>query len=234
MSVAKPKQSALSPLPNQTIADAAYAVLSERILNGSFKPGQRLMVKAIASQLHISPTPLKSALSILEREGLVTINPRSGTYVTPIDMHDLADVLLVRRALEMLAAESAIERATATDLIDLEQLVDKVWRSRNIVEHYQLNAQFHQRLVELSGNRTLVGMYRQLHAHLRVAFVHARSETWRDRIDLEEHEHRAITNAMKQRDRDAVQLAVDRHCSRTAAALVSEIRNMEQMTMAGQ
>ncbi len=221
------RRTSLAPLPQKTIADATYTVLSERIINGSYKPGERLQVKDIARQLDISATPVKSALAILAREGLVQINPRSGTRVTPIDMRELADVMTVRKALEMLAAETVIERATATDLLELDQLVEKVRRSHNVLEHYQLNARFHLRLVELSGNRALIDMYGQLHAHLRVAFAHARSGTWRERIELEAQEHGAIVSALQLRDAAAMRAAIDRHCSRTAGALVAEIRSLD-------
>jgi DNA-binding GntR family transcriptional regulator len=217
----------LTPLQQQTIAEAAYTVLGEHILNGGYRPGERLKVKEIAQELQISATPVRSALAILAREGLVHINPRSGTHVTPLDLRDLDDVLTVRKALELLAAETALTRATASDLVELDHLVERVRRSRSVTEHYHFNARFHSALVELSGNRTLIEMYRQLHAHLRVALIHARSDTWRNRVQLEAEEHMAIVSALKQRDTNAALDAVNRHCSRTASALVAELKQLE-------
>jgi GntR family transcriptional regulator, rspAB operon transcriptional repressor len=223
--------------PAQRITDAVYAVLSERIIDGIYTPGQKLLVKDIAKQLQVSATPVKSALAILAREGLVQINPRSGTNVTPIDMRELADVLTVRQALEVLAAERAITNATANDLLALSELVERVQKATTVTEHYQFNATFHSKLIALSGNRTLLDMYGQLHAHLRVAFVHARSETWRERIELEAREHAAIVAALQARDVAAARAAVEAHCTRTAHALVGEIRELRETGgsgMAGQ
>jgi GntR family transcriptional regulator, rspAB operon transcriptional repressor len=219
--------------PAQRITDAVYATLSERIINGEYRPGEKLLVKEIAKQLQVSATPVKSALAILARDGLVQINPRSGTNVTPIDMRELADVLTVRQALEMLAVEHAIGRALPEDIVVLRGLVEQVHRTPSVTEHYQLNSAFHEHLITLSGNGVLLTMYRQLHAHLRVAYVHARSATWRDRIDLELSEHAAIVDALERRDVGAARAAVEAHCSRTARALVNEVAELPEGIMAG-
>jgi DNA-binding GntR family transcriptional regulator len=220
-------------LPVQRITDAVYSTLSERIINGVYRPGEKLMVKDIAKELHVSATPVKSALAILEREGLVQINPRSGTNVMPIDTRELSDVLTVRQGLEMLAAELAIPNTQPDDITALRALVEQVHQARTLTEHFRLNAAFHERLIALSSNRVLIAMYRQLHAHLRVAYVHARSATWRDRIEIELSEHSAIVDALAQRDMAAARGAVEAHCTRTARALVNEVAELPEDIMAG-
>jgi DNA-binding GntR family transcriptional regulator len=222
------RQNGFTPLHQKTITDTVYGMLSERIISGAFRPGERLQVNDIAKQLKVSATPVKSALALLASEGLVKINPRSGTFVTPINERALEDVLAIRKAFELLAAETAVQNAAAQDIEELSRLVSEIANAKDVIDHYHKNARFHLRLVELSGNRMLFDMYRQMHAHIQVAFVHARSETWKDRAKLEQSEHAAIVKALKSRKLDAMRQAVAKHLNRTYTQLLKEVHALAE------
>lgn len=107
--------SSLPRINIHTISEAAYEVLRERVISKEFAPGQRLNLEAIEKQLGISRTPLKEALTRLEMEGLVTIVPRTGTYVTDPVPEEIAESFDMRRVLEVYAVELAVQRASDED-----------------------------------------------------------------------------------------------------------------------
>ncbi len=218
----------LSALVQERLTDTVYGLIRERILSGAFAPGEKLNVDQLADQLNISPTPVKGALALLAVEGLVQIQPRRGTFIASISEDDLSEVLAIRTALEALAADTLLEYVTADDIAALKRMAHKIANAVDVDEHMRLNAEFHQRLVELSGNRKLAEMYRQLHAHIHIALVHSHSTTWRERAAREAAEHDAIIAAIERRDRAALKDALTRHLSRSRFSLLSDISSQGQ------
>lgn len=218
----------LGALVQERLTDTVYGLIRERILSGAFAPGEKLNVDQLADQLNISPTPVKGALALLAVEGLVQIQPRRGTFIASISEDDLSEVLAIRTALEALAADTLLEYVTADDIAALKRMAHKIANAVDVDEHMRLNAEFHQRLVELSGNRKLAEMYRQLHAHIHIALVHSHSTTWRERAAREAAEHDAIIAAIERRDRAALKDALTRHLSRSRFSLLSDISSQGQ------
>ena len=218
----------LGALVQERLTDTVYGLIRERILSGAFAPGEKLNVDQLADQLNISPTPVKGALALLAVEGLVQIQPRRGTFIASISEGDLSEVLAIRTALEALAADTLLEYVTADDIAALKRMAHKIANAVDVDEHMRLNAEFHQRLVELSGNRKLAEMYRQLHAHIHIALVHSHSTTWRERAAREAAEHDAIIAAIERRDRAALKDALTRHHSRSRFSLLSDISSQGQ------
>ena len=83
----------LPRIQTASLSQAAYDILREKIVSKELTPGQRLDLDLIKQQLGISKTPLKEALKQLELEGLITILPRSGTFVTNPAPAEIADSL---------------------------------------------------------------------------------------------------------------------------------------------
>lgn len=84
MTVTEVAPAEISPLKASRLTDQVYEAITARILNGTFRPGDRLDVNWLADKLEVSPTPVKNALSLLANEGLVQILPRNGTFVTQV------------------------------------------------------------------------------------------------------------------------------------------------------
>lgn len=216
-----------APLQSSRLTDQVYEAIGSRIMNGTLRPGDRLDVNRLAEQLRVSPTPVKNALSLLANEGLVQIVPRSGTFVTQISRRELEEALPIRLAMEVLAADTAAACATDDAISELRQRVTDIEHAANVTEHYHRNAEFHQRLVELSGNQMLAALYRQLHAHIHIALIHSQSTTWKSRAALEAGEHAAIVDALAARDSERLKSAVAVHLQRSRRSMLDEIRNLE-------
>ena len=219
----------ISPLKASRLTDQVYEAITARILNGTFRPGDRLDVNWLAEKLEVSPTPVKNALSLLANEGLVQILPRNGTFVTQVSRRSLEEALSLREAFELLAADTLIDNLTPELLAELTNRVDAIQHAPDVASHYHRNTELHQRLVEVSGNQMLAAFYRQLHAHIHIALLHARSSTWKARAGVEADEHRAIVNALAARDVDLLKSAIRAHLKRSRKSLLEEIRTQEEI-----
>lgn len=221
-------ETTITPVRRQRASDAAYESLRQAIMGQIFRPGQRLHVGEIAKRLGVSLTPAKEALTRLASEGLVEIRPRSGTFVTDISPQDVAETFDLRTALECLAAERAVERLTPPDLEVLEGLLEQMARpvvsDRDRMAHDRANVDFHNFIVERSGSRRLIQLYRSLNAHIKIARIHRRHEDWMSRLADEEAEHREIVEALRARDADRARAALRRHIGRAARNLIEDVR----------
>jgi DNA-binding GntR family transcriptional regulator len=211
-------------LQAERLTDTIYELLRDRILSGVYAPGERLPVDQIARQLGVSQTPVKGALGLLVSEDLVRTSPRRGTFVTEIDERTLVESLAIRAALEQLAAETLLLHVTAVDIERLNDLVRRIQTATEVGEHFRLNLEFHEVLVNLSGNLRLAEIYRQLKAHIQMALIHSRSENWTGRMVTENEEHLAILAAIEANDRDALKIAIDAHLTHARASLLGQLR----------
>src|SRR3954451_5201934 len=122
--------------------------LREAILAGSLPPGARLRAEPLAEQLQTSRTPVREALILLAREGLVDIEPRRGAVVRQFDAADLADLYDVRALIEPYAAHRAATRIGAPDFPPLADRCDRA-EARGaadetaVEDQVALNEEFH-------------------------------------------------------------------------------------------
>lgn len=225
----------LTAIRTERVTDTVYQVLRERIVEQQFPPGSKINVDEIAKQLDVSRTPVHEALTILATDGLVEVRPRRGTFVTEFTSHDYAETLDIRRALELLACETAREYASDDDIAELKRLVGSMEESVRAASdpaeaariHDALNLEFHLRLVALSRNRRLIAMYSDLRAHLRIARAHVDAPEWLTRVPIETREHLDIIRALARRDVDGMKAALDAHLRRSAASLIEDVSRDE-------
>jgi DNA-binding GntR family transcriptional regulator len=219
----------LTRIARRRVSDDVYAQIRSAILERQFLPGERLSIPDLAARFDVSQMPVRQAIGRLNDEGLVEVRPRSGTFVAEVDERDIADTFDIRRALERLAAETAVGNAKDKDIADLDDLVrrmDATFGERNDPEgHDRLNSEFHRRIIRLSSNQKLLEMYDQLNAHLKIARVHLSSHDWSTRVEREQVEHREIVDALRRRDADMLDEALSRHISRSKQALTGDIRD---------
>jgi GntR family transcriptional regulator, rspAB operon transcriptional repressor len=218
----------LSKIRKERVGDAVYLMLRQSILDQTFLPGQRLPLDLLASKLDVSATPIKDAVNRLASEGLIEIRARSGTFVSRISVDDLAETLEIRCALETHSALTAVQRANAHDISKLGALLEAmrapVVTDEDRIHHEEQNREFHQRIVELSGNRKLIDLYNGLNAHITMARVHYASQAWRSRLEQEMREHEEILHHLEQRSGAALAEVLRAHITTAATALIEDIR----------
>jgi DNA-binding GntR family transcriptional regulator len=103
----------------RSLSVQAYFRIRELIVSLELQPGSIVDERALMARLGIGRTPVREALRLLAREGLVEIHPRRGMFVSSVEVGDLAALSEVRAVLESLAARLAAERRTAEDEVEL-------------------------------------------------------------------------------------------------------------------
>src|SRR5262245_41009693 len=211
--------------------DQAYAEIRRRILDNHYAPGHQVLEQELAADLGMSRTPVREALVRLQNERFVQLIPRHGMRVVPLSIHELRDVYEVLTALELTAIERLI-RAELDDesLMAIEKSVDEMdlaVRKKDVDAWAQADERFHRSLVTLCGNRRLAEMVEMLWEQGH----RARMTTVRLRASLEQsnREHRAVLDAIRQRD---WRQARARHAKHRARAM-TEILNLLQQTRLG-
>ena len=181
-----------------------YKDLRRSIIMGYRESGSRLIVKDIAEHYDTSVTPIRDALQMLSQEGLVTIKPRSGYYVTALTLKRLHDLLDMRRILETAAIEKAVLRITPEQLEELRNIhAGYTGEDDASYERYtEENRKFHYLIAVASGNMLLADEVKKLHdclARFMVAHrIGERQIRMHDRIikALEEHDPEKARQAM--------------------------------------
>jgi DNA-binding GntR family transcriptional regulator len=141
-----------------TLPSRVYTILEEAILQGKIKAGERLIEEDLANALGVSRAPIREALRMMQKEGLIVISPRKGAVVNSISREDIAEIYEVSSALEGLAVKIFCNRCTDEELAFLQQLyagMEEQVRKKNIVQYRKLNRQFHEALIHGSRNKRI-------------------------------------------------------------------------------
>lgn len=166
--IRREQQSELELDPDRTIEDRVTLALREMLMRGEFVPGQKLGEAVIAERLGVSRMPVRRALSVLVRDGLVTNVPNRGSFAARFTLRQVNDARELRGSLEGLAARLVVERglapATRRALENMLEEGDRLFAvgtiSPSVAQAYrQLNFRFHTTIVEASESRPLIMAY---------------------------------------------------------------------------
>lgn len=156
----------MKPVQAQTKTDAAYRGIRVAIESGELAPGDRLRTNELQAMLGVSPTPIREALRLLQRDGLVAHEPHHGTVVASMDENRITENRRIRILLEPLATQLATERATDEEIQSIRALHDKF---RNTVARDpagravpRLNTEWHMAIYRASKSDLLIEFIERL------------------------------------------------------------------------
>lgn len=139
----------------QSIADQVYSLLKKKIFDQEILAGERLREVSLSESLNISRTPVREALRLLQKDGLVERIPKGGVKVTQLSINDLEEIIALRKMIETYAAELACDRITDKEINELEFVMQKAEKkiiaeqegeAIDINEFSALNSEFHDTL----------------------------------------------------------------------------------------
>ncbi|MDE4273337.1 GntR family transcriptional regulator [Phaeobacter gallaeciensis] len=189
----------------------AYALILEAIDVGVYRPGDRLVESDLAERFGVSRTPIREALQRLETQSLLERDGRS-LIVASLDHNQMAELYVVRRELEGLAARLAAQHATEEEIRVLQEMVkadDQL--VDDPTELAKANRRFHEQIHLASHNRYLV---QQLNlVHRTMALMATTSLAAKGRGKIAQSEHKGIVDAISRRDADAAADALKDHIS---------------------
>lgn len=209
------------PPPFLMKSDYAYAELRRRILDGELPPGTRLLLRPLAAELGISVMPVRDAIRLLERDGLVTSKNHRGATVTTISRETVMELVSIRMWLEILAVREATPRHDAGTLAQVERALAEAERaaaSGSALAYAQANRAVHEALEAPApaGLRQLIDEIwdRFWQERRRMSLFVLVPE----RIAGAEAEHREIFDAIHRGDADAAVKAMAVHRDSSVAA----------------
>jgi DNA-binding GntR family transcriptional regulator len=196
-----------------------YKELRRTIIMGRCKSGSRLIVKDIAKRYSTSVTPVRDALQMLSHEGLVTIKPRSGYYVTALTLKQLRDLLDMRRILETAAIEKAVLRITPEQLEELQKIhAGYTGEDDASYERYtEENRKFHYLIAVASGNMVLADEVKKLHDRLARFMVVQRIGEKQIRM------HNRIIEALQEHDLEKARQAIANEVNPSQEAILETV-----------
>ena len=191
------------------LAQEVYSWVKQELRNGSLKAGMRITETDLSKRFRISRTPVREALYLLERDGLITYEARRGIVVTRLDQQMISELYTMREHEEALAASlaaqhaSEIEIATLGELIDLEQEQISAAKSTNL-----LNQRIHGLIATAAHNRFLNRNLGLLNGSLCLLPTMLEEKA---RALEAHHQHREILSAIRNRDSAAAGEAAAAH-----------------------
>lgn len=208
---------------HQSLHGAVTDSLRVAILEGRFKPGERLTESGLADKLKVSRNPIREALRALHVEGLVDISPRKGARVRSISEDEIAEIIDLRAELEGINARNAARRCSAAMRGSMQSLLDagnKAAIEGDAAELKKLNNTYHTLLADAGCNRYLADYVRTLRQKTLWLFSPDRGErsesTWKD--------HAEILQAVIAADVELSALLASRHVRRIGEIVHSLFR----------
>jgi len=138
-------------------SEEAYLRIRERIVSLNMPPGSVVNESRLRGELRIGRTPIREALQRLARENLVRSIPHRGTFVTDVNITDLARITEVRVVLEGHAARLAAERVSGADREALSMLVEVLEEGPSLDQRelMRLDQQIHRQIYRAARNAFL-------------------------------------------------------------------------------
>ncbi len=214
---------ARSSLPEQVAGR-----LRDMIVQNDLAPGERIRERAISAELNVSRTPLREALQVLAAEGLVELLPNRGAIVAKPSPGEVREMLEVQGVLEEFAGQLFCANASEKDIAEIRALhfeMMAAYSRRERLQYFKLNQRIHRMIVELAGNRALLGMYTTLSARLyRFRYQpNLKPEHWKSAVA----EHEQILASVEAKDGARLGRVLKAHLQTTWAKLSSLLSESE-------
>lgn len=212
------------------LREIVFETLRGAILDGTFKPGERLMEVQLAEDMGVSRTPVREAIRKLELEGLVLMIPRKGAYVSGLSSKDIADVFEVRASLEALAAGLAAERIAEEELEALNHFMLEVTVNAEVGDLekvIQSDTDFHEQIYRASRNNRLVQIINNLRDQIQR--FRSASLAYPGRIEDTLEEHKFLLEAISERDIVTARRLAQEHIENAESSMMEALRGHPEL-----
>lgn len=193
-------------------SDMTYEYIKKKIVDGIYKPSQRLTESQLAKEINVSRHTIKMALLKLERENLVKIEKNKGATINSFTLEEVINYLEIREVLEGLVARYAAKNISDSELEELEKLLEQMFKhlENNEYDLYSnLNKEFHNIIYNASKKVQAVELINMIKTqfirfNFRTILIPGRNEN-------SYNEHKQILKALKLHDEEKAQIAIKNH-----------------------
>jgi len=209
-------QPAVDPLPSpENFKRQAYVALRNAIAAMDIYRSRaeiRLDERRLAADFGVSRTPVREAMAQLEREGFVRSVPRRGVYVVRKTRREVIELITAWAALEGMAARLITQGAPDEDIASLRRMFATFENGEvraHLDEYSEINIEFHQAIIRMSGNSVLIDLAENLFTHMRM--IRRKTIGEMDRADRSIRDHMQIIEALEARDTGRAETLVRDH-----------------------
>ncbi|MDL2272251.1 GntR family transcriptional regulator [Desulfovibrio sp. OttesenSCG-928-I05] len=201
-------------ITKQTYSDQVAEYIKARILEGELAPGDQVKEMVLAERLGISRAPVREALQILMREGLISSEPQRGKFIRALTGKEIKDAYFIGGVLEGAAVAVSLERFTDDDLACLDALVNAMRATAatasSMLEFAGLDNEFHDTLLARADNPGLTELARRSCLNISKFLFYNR---WRTLYTPEEYcaRHELILDAVRSKDPALVEKTLRDH-----------------------
>ena len=205
----------MAEMQDYSLSARVFHKIREDIIAGKYAEHDELREITIGKELGVSRTPVREALRQLELEGLVTIIPNKGAYVSGITPKDVHDIYCMRSYLEGLCARWATKYITPEQISKLEEIIllsefhTKPENTVNAQQVTNLDGQFHAVMYEASNSKILSHTMMDFHKYVQNA--RKKSVVSEERARKSIREHKMILRAIKDKDADLAEQLANEH-----------------------
>jgi len=189
-----------------------FETLRNDILTQKIENGAKLTEQNVCNMYGVSRTPVREAFQKLELDGLIDIVPNKGAYVRGLSLQDIKDMYELRKAYEVICVQFAVDRITDEEMEKLRESYDlmEFFRIREDSGKFlDMNTRFHQIIYNSTGNRMLQHVLTSYQVYTKnTKLNHSYISQYYDEV-LEEH--KAIYEAIANKDKEAAKLAAAVH-----------------------
>lgn len=180
----------MNSLPDrqENIVEYIYGVLRKRILHEEYLPEEKLSEVVLSNEFECSRTPVRESLKRLERDGLIVIQPKSGSYVKKYSPIDNRNLMEVRSYIEGLSVRLIIEHGTdVSRLREIYEHMERICHTAPVdfIAFGENHYDFHHTLVELSGNQLCLQVFERLNMRSSMLFYQSMNERTSERTQKE-------------------------------------------------
>lgn len=211
-----PSHSIFESTSHGSLGSKIFILLRDRILNESYKCGDKLNELTLAKELKISRTPIREALKQLELEGLVESIPNKGVYVKGFSPRDIDDMFEIRLSLEGLAVSFAIDRMDEVHLAKIKEIFEllEFYTTKGDFDKVNdFNILFHESIYQATQSTYFEQILKDIHYYVSVTSRHSIARP--ERLESSLVEHRAILEAIIDGDKDEATERIQRHIRKT-------------------
>ena len=202
----------ISSISRQSLHIELVERLRDLIVDGSLAAGKKIPERELCERFGVSRTPMREALKVLASDGLVSLAPNRGAWVSKITVVELEEVFPIMGALEGLSGEMACSSINDAQMDRIRKIHNEMithYEARNLDGYFKANQSIHEAILEAANNPTLSAMYRSLAARIRRAryLANMTEERWADAVD----EHEQILAALESREGKKLAEILSRH-----------------------
>jgi DNA-binding GntR family transcriptional regulator len=197
------------------------SALRRAILTGELRSGQALPQDEIAARYGVSKIPAREALVQLKAEGLVTLLPNRGAFVSALSVDEVIEIYAMREALEMLALRRAVPNLSKADLVRAGALIELMDDERDLLAWSELNWEFHAALYQPAGMPRLIEHVRMLHTNVQRYLIHFLSSV--NYHTEAQRQHRLILSLCKGGEAEQAAIVLGQHLNQAATKMSARL-----------